>query len=242
MTVKGVLQGDIPELRTKSAEVTSFDTNLASLLTDLIDTVTAHRGLGLSAPQIGMLERVFVVDLGDGIQEFVNPQIIEASGEVDGAESCMSFPGHTLKVTRPQTIKVQAQDRTGQSFQIEASDLLARVVAHEIDHLDGVLFMDHLSEENLFSQLLVSAFEFDDGDDDNEMNEELQLSETEQKARQQELELSIDMLSEISWKLTLSLEILKDYRDVFGEAIAWNELEKIVDLLDDTIQIVEKYS
>jgi peptide deformylase len=239
VTIRAILQGDIPELRATSAEVTSFDEKLASLLEDLIDTVTEYRGLGLSAPQIGILERVFVVDLGDGVQEFINPQIIDTSGEIDGYESCLSFPEYTLQITRPKSIKLLAQDRTGHSFQIEASDLLARVICHELDHLNGVLFMDHLSEEELFAQLFGNAFAFDEQDD---QHEEEPLSESERLARQQELQLAIDMLSELSWKLTLSLEILKDYNDVFDETIDWNRLEEMIDVLDNTILIVEGYT
>jgi peptide deformylase len=238
VTIRAILQGDIPELRATSVEVTSFDEKLASLLEDLKDTVIANRGLGLSAPQIGVLERVFVVDLGNGVQEFINPQIIETSGEVDGYESCLSIPGYTLRITRPKSIKLLAQDRTGQSFQIEASDLLARVICHEVDHLNGVLIMDHLSEEELLAQL----FDNELASDEDDQNEEEPLSESERQARQQELQLAIDMLSELSWKLTLSLEILKDYSDVFEETIDWNRLEEMIDVLDNTVHIVEGYT
>lgn len=238
MTTQPILQGDIPELRAVSKEVTSFDTNLDMLITDLIDTMSEHRGLGLSAPQIGVLQRVFVIDLGAGIQTFVNPQIVHTSEEADGYESCLSFPDYTLNITRPKSIQVRAQNRTGQWFQKDVSDLLARVISHEVDHLNGILFMDHLSEEELFAQLFGNAFQLDE---DDEQDEE-ELLDPKQIARQQELQLSIDMLSELSWKLTLSLEILKDYKDTLPETIAWSRLEEIVDVLDETVVTVEAYS
>lgn len=238
MAVQTILQSDIPELRQTSAQVISFDAKLSILLDDLADTMEAHRGLGLSAPQIGIHQRIIVIDVGQGIQEYINPEIIETSGKVEGYESCLSFPGYTFKIIRPKQVTVMAQDRLGQPVQIEASDLLARVICHEVDHLNGVLFMDHLSEEDMFSQLFVNALISDDEDEQDGILP-IPLSEMEVKACQQELQLSIDLLTELTWKLALSLEILKDYKNLFDEPVAWNRLEEIIDVLDKTIEIVE---
>ncbi|MCF8565006.1 peptide deformylase [Alicyclobacillus tolerans] len=241
MTVQSILQGDIPELRQTSSKVKAFDDNLIGLLADLAETLEAYRGLGLSAPQIGVLKRVIAIDVGQGVQEFINPEIIETSGEVEGYESCLSFPEHPLKIVRPKCIRIQAQNRFGEPLQIEAMDLLARVICHEIDHLNGVLFMDHLSEEDMFSQMLGSGFieEEDQGEDGYAFEVQEEGTRGEEQAWEQELQLAADMLSELSWKLTLSLEILKDYEEVFNGAIPWSKLQAMVDALEETVQVVE---
>lgn len=239
MAVQTILQGDIPELRQTSSPIVHFDNDLTALLQDLSDTLTEHRGLALSAPQIGVLQRVFVVDLGLGIQEFINPEFAGVSGEMEGYESCLSFPGHTFKITRPNSISVKAQDRTGNPIHMEATDLLARILCHEIDHLNGVLFMDHLSEDEMLSQLLGNALDFKEEDE----TELAPHSDPEQKAQQQELQFVTDMLAELTWKLTLSLEILKDYPHLLNATpIQWNKLENIAELLNDTVQVVEDYA
>lgn len=243
MTVQMILQGDIPELRQTSAQVTSFADNLIALLANLTDTLTANSGFGLSAPQIGVHQRVFVIDLGQGVQEFINPEIVETSGEVEGSESCLSFPGHTLRIIRPQWITVKAQDRAGRPLEMTASDLLARAICHEVDHLNGILFMDYLADEDIFSQLLGTAFIMgEEFEPDEEVSQSISLTGVEQEARQQDFQLASDMLADLAWKLTLSLEILKEYREIFREAIAWNKLEEITNILDETIHVVEGYA
>lgn len=245
MTVQAVLQGDIPELRQTSRQVTGFNANLSVLLANLIDTLQRHRVLSVSAPQVGVPERVIVLDIGNGIQEFINPEVLETSGEVEAYESCLSFPGHTLNIRRPKWIRMRAQDRLGQSLEIEASDLLARIICHEIDHLNAVLFVDHLSDEEMFSQLLnnVILLEEDEQyeapcDPPTEEPSPTALA-TEQEARRQELQLTLDMLAELSWKLALSVEILKDYNNMFTKSVPWNRLEEMRELLEETISIVE---
>lgn len=240
MTIQTILQGDIPELRQNCIEVTSFGEDLHSLLDDLVDTLQARRGLGLAAPQIGFCQRVMVIDVGQGVQEFVNPEILESSGTIEGYESCLSFPEHSLKITRPKSIRVQAQDRHGQTILLEAKDLMCRIISHEIDHLNGILFMDHLSEEEMFSQLLSQSFMWDD-DESEDADTEINLkSDALEDARREEIQLAADMLAEVSWKLTLSLEILKDYPKLFATAINWKKLQKISNVLEETVSIVER--
>ena len=139
-----VIEGD-PLLRKKSRPVDEITPRILKLLDDLADTMYyENRGIGIAAPQVGVLRRVFVVDIGDdhGKIEFINPEIIEASGSQIGGEGCLSVPGKTCEVDRPDHIKVKALDRNGNEFVLEADDLLARCICHENDHLDGILFID----------------------------------------------------------------------------------------------------
>lgn len=233
MAIREIVQGDVPSLRTPAEPVVQFDVMLENLLTDLQDTLSFHRGLGLSALQIGEPWRVLMIDVGQGCQEFINPEITLAEGEQEAYESCLSFPNHTLKITRPQLIVVSAQDRTGQSIQVEASGLLARVLAHEINHLNGVLFMDHLSEEDMFAQLFGSALTWDNSDDDGDLSDVMAMDDTA---------LAIDMFSELAWKFTLCLELFREDESLkkrlnFGqlEQIEAN-LQQIVDQLEEHTQ------
>lgn len=125
--------------------VEKFDEKLAILLDDMMETMHEANGVGLAAPQVGILRRAVVVDVDDRPIELVNPQILEASGEQDGAEGCLSFPGQYGMVKRPMHVKIKAQDRTGKFFETEGDGLLARAFCHEIDHLDGIVFKTHVS-------------------------------------------------------------------------------------------------
>ncbi len=135
--------------------VTNFDARLATLLDDMHETMLAADGIGLAAPQVGMMRRVFCVwdvrDMPEEIPEdyvyemidFVNPEILEITlDEETDYEGCLSFPGHTGAVTRPVGVKLRAQDRTGEWFELEAEDLLARCIQHEYDHLEGITIME----------------------------------------------------------------------------------------------------
>lgn len=136
-------------LRKKAREVTIFDDRLSELIDDMVETMTfENRGIGLAAPQVGILRRVFVVDVGDdhGLLEFVNPEIISTEGTVLSSEGCLSVPERGGMVERPEKLKVKAQNRKGESFELEAEGLLAICICHEYDHLDGVLFVDKLVE------------------------------------------------------------------------------------------------
>lgn len=139
-----VYEGD-PLLRKTSREVTAFDERLGTLLDDMAETMYKAEGVGLAGPQVGMLRRVFVIDVGDGILEFINPEILETAGEQNGAEGCLSFPGEYGLVERPNYVKVRAQNRSGEWFEMEGEALFARAVCHENDHLDGVVFKDRMS-------------------------------------------------------------------------------------------------
>lgn len=120
----------------------TFDDKLAMTLDDMAETMYKAEGVGLAAPQIGILRRYCVVDVGDGIIELVNPVIESMSGEQTGEEGCLSIPNRYESVTRPMTVTVRAQDRKGNSFTITAEGFKARALCHEIDHLDGILYID----------------------------------------------------------------------------------------------------
>lgn len=115
------------------------------LLDDMAETMYQAEGVGLAGPQVGMLRRVFVIDVGEGILEFINPEILETSGTQNGAEGCLSFPGEYGMVERPNFVRVKAQDRNGNWFEMEGEELFARAVCHENDHLDGIVFKDRMS-------------------------------------------------------------------------------------------------
>ncbi|MBS6456453.1 MAG: peptide deformylase [Firmicutes bacterium] len=148
-----VLQGE--DCLTKVCRpVTDFDNRLHILLNDMADTLLDSGGVGLAAPQVGILRRVCVVqNENDEIIELINPEIIYTQGEQTGLEGCLSVPGKFGVVTRPEVVRVRAQDRDGNVFEVEDSDLTARCFCHEIEHLDGHLFVEHtdhlLTEEEL---------------------------------------------------------------------------------------------
>jgi len=133
-------------LRKKSKKVEVFDKRLHTLIEDMLETMMEAKGVGLAAPQIGILKRVVVIDVGDGPIELVNPEIIESEGEITKPEACLSIPGVVGEVPRPRKVKVKAQDKWGKPFEIGGEDLLARAFCHEIDHLDGILFVDKVTK------------------------------------------------------------------------------------------------
>ena len=132
-------------LHKKRRPVTEFNQKLWDLLDDMAETMYQAEGVGLAGPQVGMLRRVFVIDVGEGILEFINPEILETSGTQNGAEGCLSFPGEYGMVERPNFVRVKAQDRNGNWFEMEGEELFARAVCHENDHLDGIVFKDRMS-------------------------------------------------------------------------------------------------
>ncbi|MCI9443646.1 MAG: peptide deformylase [Oscillospiraceae bacterium] len=154
---KIVTQGD-PLLNKKCRPVTDFNRRLHVLLDDMRDTLTEAQGAGLAAPQVGILRRAVVIDGGeDDILELVNPEILEQSGEQTGPEGCLSVPGKWGLVSRPNFVRVRAQDRYGEWFEVEGDELMARCFCHEIEHLDGHLYVEHidhfLSDEELEAYL-----------------------------------------------------------------------------------------
>ena len=141
---KIVTQGD-RRLQKKCRQVTDFNKRLHDLLDDMKDTLTESQGVGLAAPQVGILRRVVViVDDDENMLELVNPEILEQSGEQTGPEGCLSVPGKWGMVTRPNFVRIQAQDRYGEWFEAEGEELMARCFCHEIEHLDGHLYVEHI--------------------------------------------------------------------------------------------------
>ena len=137
------LKGDEVLIKT-SKVVDKIDKRTLTLIQDMIDTMYEADGVGLAAPQVGILKRIFVIDVydGEGIRIFINPEILETSGSQTGEEGCLSVPGEFENVERPNYVKVKALNEKGEEFILEGEGLLARAVLHENDHLDGVLFVD----------------------------------------------------------------------------------------------------
>ena len=153
MGLRKILTDKEPALHKVCKPVTVFDEKLHKLLDDMHETLTDSQGVGLAAPQIGILRRVVLVDTGEEVLELVNPEILEVDGEQVGAEGCLSVPGKYGLVKRPYWAKVRAQDRNGNWYEAEGEELTARCFCHELDHLDGILYtqvMDRLlTEEEL---------------------------------------------------------------------------------------------
>ncbi len=124
----------------------TFDEKLGQILDDMAETMYKAEGVGLAAPQVGLLRRYCVIDVGDGIIELVNPVIMEKSGSQVGSEGCLSIPDRFEEVERPMKVTVRAQDRNGNNFVLEAEGFKARALCHEIDHLDGVLYIDRVKK------------------------------------------------------------------------------------------------
>ena len=133
-------------LRKKCRPVEEIDDRIKTLLDDMADTMYDANGVGLAAPQIGILKRIAVIDVGDGLIELINPEIISMSGSEIADEGCLSVPGKYGKVDRPTRVTVHATDRDGTKYEITGEGLLARALCHEIDHLDGTVFVDKVIE------------------------------------------------------------------------------------------------
>ena len=131
-------------LRKKAKTVEKIDERLKLLISDMIDTMHQADGVGLAAPQVGILKRIVVIDVGDGVHALINPKIISRSGEEIDYEGCLSIPGIRGKVRRPASVVVKALDRDGREIELKADSLLARAVCHETDHLEGILFIDKI--------------------------------------------------------------------------------------------------
>ena len=142
MGMRKILTDKEPSLHKVCKPVTKFDWRLHKLLDDMAETLEEANGVGLAAPQVGILRRVVIVDTGDGILELVNPTLVETSGEQTGPEGCLSVPGRYGLVTRPNYAKVSAQDRDGNWFEAEGEEIVARCFCHELDHLDGILYTE----------------------------------------------------------------------------------------------------
>ncbi len=153
MGLRKILTVQEPCLHKVCRPVEKFDGKLHKLLDDMKETLLDANGVGLAAPQVGILRRVVVIDIGDEILELVNPELLETSGEQEGAEGCLSVPGKYGLVKRPNFAKVRAQDRDGNWFEAEGEELIARCFCHELDHLDGIVYTEvmerYLTEDEL---------------------------------------------------------------------------------------------
>ena len=153
MGLRKILTDKEPALHKVCRPVEKFDGRLHKLLDDMRETLIESGGVGLAAPQVGILRRVVLVDTGEEILELINPEMLETDGEQDGPEGCLSVPGRYGLVKRPYYAKVRAQDRMGEWFEAEGEELIARCFCHELDHLDGILYTEimerYLSEEEL---------------------------------------------------------------------------------------------
>lgn len=144
MAIRTILNEKEEILHKKCRVVEEFDERLHQLLDDMAQTMHAADGVGLAAPQVGILKRVVVVDIGEGVIELVNPRIVKSKGLQEDVEGCLSCPQQYGITRRPKAVKVEAQDRYGKPFTVSGEDLLARAFCHEIDHLDGILFKAHV--------------------------------------------------------------------------------------------------
>ena len=157
MGIRKILTVKEPALHKTCKIVENFDTKLHTLLDDMRETLIDSEGVGLAAPQVGILRRVVLVDTGKEILELINPTLLETDGEQIGAEGCLSVPGKYGLVKRPMVAKVRAQDRYGDWFEAEGEELIARCFCHELDHLDGIIYTEKM--ERLLSK---EELEFDD--------------------------------------------------------------------------------
>ncbi len=148
MALRNIVKYGDPVLRKKSRVVTKFDDRLFTLLDDMKETMYKADGIGLAGVQVGVLKRVVVMDCGDGPLELINPEIVSSEGEQKEQEGCLSLPERFGFTLRPKTVKVRAQDRIGKWHMYSGEDLKARCFCHEIDHLDGILFVDKLIEDS----------------------------------------------------------------------------------------------
>ena len=148
MAIRNIVKlGEDDVLRKRCRRVDKFDKRLWTLMEDMADTMYETDGVGLAAPQVGILKRVVVIDVGEGLIELVNPEILEMEGEQMCIEGCLSVPGKRGKVIRPAKVLVHAQDRHGKHIEFEGEGFLANAVCHELDHLDGIIYVDKMLED-----------------------------------------------------------------------------------------------
>ncbi|MBI2756664.1 MAG: peptide deformylase [Chloroflexi bacterium] len=143
MAVRPILVVGNPVLRQKARKVSQFDRSIQKLVEDMIETMRAAPGVGLAAPQVGVPLRLAVIEVDEEVTVIANPEIVKRTGEYEPDEGCLSVPGFWGHVTRAEKVTVKAKDRTGKDFRLNAEGLLAQALQHEIDHLDGMLYIDH---------------------------------------------------------------------------------------------------
>ena len=147
MAIRQIRYSEDPILRKKSREITHINDRIKTLLDDMAETMYVSEGVGLAAPQVGVLRRVVVIDIGEGLLKLINPEIIEVEGESIDYEGCLSVPGASGKVKRPEKVKIKYLDIDGNEKEMEGTGLLARAMCHEIDHLNGTLFIDKVIDD-----------------------------------------------------------------------------------------------
>ncbi|MBA5850523.1 peptide deformylase [Clostridium sp. cel8] len=146
MALRNIVKYGDDLLRKKSRKVDVINDRIITLLDDMEETLHDANGVGLAAPQVGVLKRVIVIDIGKGVIKLINPEIIETEGSYVDVEGCLSIPGRQEEVERPKRVKVKALNEKGEEVVIEGEDLLARAFCHEIDHLDGILYIDKIKK------------------------------------------------------------------------------------------------
>ena len=151
------IMGEDDCLREVCREVKTVTPKITQLIDDMLDTMYEQQGVGLAAPQVGMLKRIVVIDVGEGPIVMINPTILETSGEQTGQEGCLSVPNKAGIVTRPNYVKARAFDENMEEYEIEGTELLARAICHELDHLDG-----HLYVEKVEGELMEATYEDDE--------------------------------------------------------------------------------
>ena len=147
MAIRKIVKEGDEVLRKRCRVVDKFDERLWTLLDDMAETMYAADGAGLAAPQVGILKRVVVIDVGEGLIEMINPEIIRSEGSMVNPEGCLSIPGRRCTVERPELVVVRAQDRHGEEFELEGEGFMAMACCHELDHLDGTLYVDKMHKE-----------------------------------------------------------------------------------------------
>jgi peptide deformylase len=147
MALLKIVTEEDPVLRKKAKEIDKITKRLRELAKDMLDTMYQAKGVGLAAPQVGVSERLIVIDVGEGPIVLINPSIVESSGEIRDIEGCLSIPGRNEYITRAEKAIVTGMNLDGKKLRLESSELLARAFQHEIDHLNGILFIDHLPKE-----------------------------------------------------------------------------------------------
>ena len=142
MAIRQLRYSEDPILRKKSREITEINDRIKTLVEDMAETMYENEGVGLAGPQVGVLRRVVVIDIGEELLKLINPEIVEFEGENIDIEGCLSVPGVSGKVKRPENVKIKYMDIDGNEKELEGNGLLARAMCHEIDHLNGILFID----------------------------------------------------------------------------------------------------
>ena len=146
MAIRKILTFGDELLTKKCRKVEKIDGRILTLLDDMAETLKESGGVGLAAPQVGILKRICVIDVGEGLIVLINPEIIKTSGSVEDVEGCLSIPGKWGYVTRPEKVTVKALNREGKEIKVTGEGLLARALCHETEHLDGILFITHVTE------------------------------------------------------------------------------------------------